>query len=112
MILSTLSTNASVASVVNIFNITVTEPVAGEKPVNSGSVPSTASTEVVKVEWNGDFDDNGCFIEGNSYKVFVTVRIKSGQDKTIKYVKSTTKINGNLSEMSSISDDKKQAVIC
>ena len=112
MLISILPTNVFAASVVNIFNITVTEPVTGEKPVNSGSVPSTASTEVVKVEWDGDFDDNGCFIEGNSYKVSVTVRIKAGQDKYIKYVKSTTKINGQLSEMKSLTEDKKQAVIC
>jgi len=111
MILSILPTNTFAASAVNIFNITVTEPVAGERPVNSATLPATASTEIVKVEWTGAFSKDGTFVSGRRYSVAVTVKIKDGLDKYIKYVKATTKINGVYSNMRELSEDKKQAVI-
>ena len=111
MLISILPTNVSAASVVNIFNITVTEPVAGEKPVYSATLPATASTEVVKVEWTGAFSKDGTFVSGRGYSVAVTVKIKDGLDKYIKYVKATTKINGVYSNMRELSEDKRQAVI-
>lgn len=110
MILSMLPANVFAASTVSVFRITVTEPKEGEKPVNSGSVPATASTEVVKVEWKGDFNDDGTFADGERYTVEVTVKIKDGTDKTIRYFKATTKINGVLSELKELSENKKQAV--
>ena len=42
--------SASATAAVTIFNITVTLPMGGEKPVYSATLPATASTEVVKVE--------------------------------------------------------------
>jgi len=111
MLISILPANVFAASVVNIFNITVTEPKAGAKPVNSATLPATASTEVVKVEWSGKLDSNGCFVSGEKYKVSVSVKIKDGVDKTIKYVPGTTKINGQLAMMQGLSDDKKSAII-
>ncbi len=102
---------ASAASQVNIFNITVTEPKAGEKPSSEGSVPATASTTVTKVKWQGKLADDGTFIAGQSYTVRVTCTIKPNQDKYIKFVASTSKINGNLASFVSLSDDKKSIVL-
>lgn len=102
---------ASAASQVNIFNITVTEPKAGEKPSSEGSVPATASTTVTNVKWQGKLASDGTFIAGESYKVRVTCTIKPNQDKYIKFVASTAKINGNLASFVSLSDDKKTIVL-
>ena len=42
------------STVVNIFNLTVTAPVVGQKPSNTASLPATASTYVVSVRWEGE----------------------------------------------------------
>ena len=61
MLVSVFCVSASAKSPVNIFNITVEVPQAGNKPDYNASVPKTASTKVVDVEWKGNFDENGCF---------------------------------------------------
>ncbi|MBQ9922045.1 MAG: S-layer homology domain-containing protein [Clostridia bacterium] len=99
------------ASPVSIFNVTVEEPKAGEKPAETASVPEDASTYVTDVEWKGTFDKNGNFMKGKTYIVRVTVRIKDGQDKYIKFVSGKAKINGANANVIEISDDKQQAVI-
>ena len=111
MLLSILPANVFAASPVNIFNVTVTEPKVGEKPVYEASVPATASTYVTKTEWSGELDSNGCFKANTAYTVNVTVRLKPGQDKYLKYVASTTKVNTKLAEVTYISSDKQEAII-
>lgn len=98
-------------SAVSKFNITVTEPKAGEKPVNTGSVPSTASSYVDKVEWNGELDSNGCFKEGVAYTALVTVKLKPNQNKEIKVVKGKATVNGNEAELYQVSEDKQSGVV-
>ena len=73
MIISILPANVFASSPVNIFNITVTEPKAGEKPVYEASVPATASTYVTKTEWSGELDSNGCFKANTAYTVNVSI---------------------------------------
>ena len=110
MLLSILPTNVLAATAVTIFNVTVTEPKVGEKP-QKASLPETASTLVTKTEWEGELDENGRFKNNTAYTVYVTVRIKVGQDKYIKYNPEKVKVNGNIAEMSGITSDKKYATI-
>jgi len=112
MLVCTLTVTVGAATVVNIFNLTVTAPVVGQKPSNTASLPTTASTYVVSVRWEGEFDDEGRFMAGKDYTVYATVRVKEGLDKTIKFVSaSTIKVNGQLANLGDFSSDKKQAVL-
>ena len=86
MLVCTLTVTVGAATVVNIFNLTVTAPVVGQKPSNTASLPATASTYVVSVRWEGEFDDQGRFMAGKDYTVYATVRVKEGLDKTISNI--------------------------
>ncbi len=111
ILIGIVGTPVLASSPVNIFNITVTPPHGGQKPVNAATLPEKASTYVADVRWEGELDGNGSFKVNSDYTVYVTVRIKDGLDKYIKYIKSTVKINENIASMKDISDDKQQAVI-
>ena len=111
MLMGMVSVPSAAASPVNIFNVTVEEPKAGETPAETASLPENASTYVTDVEWEGTFDSNGNFMKGKTYVVRVTVRIKDGLDKYIKFVSGKAKINGANANVIEISDDKQQAVI-
>ena len=111
IILTMLPNIVLAASPVNIFNITVTAPEVGKKPAYDAKVPDTASTYVTKTEWSGTLDSDGCFKSGTEYTVNVYVRLKDGQDKYIKEVSDTIKVNGKIAKMKKISDDKKEAII-
>ncbi len=112
MLVCTLTVTVGAATIVNIFNLTVTAPVVGEKPSYTASLPATASTYVTQVRWEGEFDADGKFMAGKNYTVYATVRVKDGIDKTIKVVKaSTIKVNGQVANISDFSSDKRQAVL-
>ena len=78
MLLTLLPTTALAADYVSTIRVTVTEPAVGEKPTVA-TVKTTASCRVTNTRWIGDFDDNGCFQAGKSYKVEVTLRMKDGE---------------------------------
>lgn len=103
----------SAKSPVNIFNVTVEVPEAGNKPDYNASVPETASTKVVKVEWEGGLDENGCFKNDTEYTMYATVRLldEHKDTKYIKYVEDTVKVNGKVAKLKDISEDKTQAVV-
>ena len=103
----------SAKSPVNIFNVTVETPKAGNKPDYNASVPATASTKVVKVEWDGELDENGLFKNGTEYTMYATVRLldEHKDEKYIKYVENTVKVNGKIAKLKDISEDKTQAVV-
>ena len=113
MLVSVFGVSASAKSPVNIFNVTVKVPQVGNKPDYNASVPSTASTKVVNVEWKGELDANGCFKSGTEYTVYVTVKLKDEHKDTkyIKYVKDNVKVNGNIAKLKDISADTTQAVV-
>ena len=113
MLTSVFCVSVSAKSPVNIFNVTVEAPKAGNKPDYNASVPKTASTKVVKVEWDGDFDTNGCFKSGTEYTMYATVQLKDEHKNTkyIKYVKDTVKVNDKIAKLKNISADTTQAVV-
>ena len=95
--LSVLSTGVSAASYVDKITVTVTAPVVGDKPANAKTA-STASSEVVDTQWDGELDANGRFKAGVKYTITVTVGMKEEYDE--KYFKKSTNpnnytINGN-----------------
>lgn len=86
---------AHAAGSVSKAYVTVTAPKVGEKPVMKGTLPSSASTMITKVEWLGHFDSNGCFKAGEAYTVKVYLSVKSGIDKVFRnHQASEWKING------------------
>lgn len=73
----------------------ITAPQVGARPDNNGTMPSTASTYISKVEWLGNFDSNGCFKAGEAYTAKVHLCIKSGMDKVFRNTSSAEwKVNG------------------
>ena len=113
MLASICCVTAYAKSPVNIFNVTVAETRGGNKPDYNASVPKTASTKVVNVEWKGELDANGCFKSGTEYTVYVTMKLKDEHKDTkyIKYVKDNVKVNGNIAKLKDISADTTQAVV-
>lgn len=86
--------------------ITAPEPVVGQKPSYSATVPQTASTEVYEVVWSGEFD-KGRFIQGNNYTMTVKLRIKSTSSNlftTTQTINAT--VNGRKARISSVESKK------
>ncbi|MDE7297894.1 MAG: fibronectin type III domain-containing protein [Lachnospiraceae bacterium] len=81
MVAAMLPDGIFAAGTVNTVNLTVKEPAAGKKPAATASIPASASTEARKVEWEGDFDADGCFVAGKIYTVHIHVYMKTNMDK-------------------------------
>ena len=101
-----LHTTVSAAYVTKV-TITAPEPVVGQTPSYSASVPQTASTEVYEVVWSGEFDNDGRFIQGNNYTMTVKLRIKSTSSNiftTTQTINAT--VNGRKARTSSVQSKK------
>ncbi len=110
MLMCILPTNVFAATQISGSDIQVNAPVAGEKPIAYASLYNQ-SLEAVKVQWSGTLDGNGCFMANTSYTVTVTVKIKAGQDKYLVNKDGGFRINRKKAVMTSLSEDKQQAVI-
>ena len=109
MLFSILPTNVFAATQIGRSAVTVNEPVVGEKPIAFASLYNQ-SLEVVNVEWVGELDANGCFMANTAYTINITIRIKAGQDKYF-VDNGGFRINRRNATMTSMSEDKQQAVI-
>jgi len=111
MLAGMISVTTNAATAVTKFTITMDKPSIGGMPADTASVPETESTYVKDVSWKGKFDSRGRFVKGQAYIVSITVGIKDGQDKYIQKSGSSATINGEKATVSSVSADKKEAVI-
>ena len=109
MLLSILPANVFAATQIGRSDVTVNEPEVGAKPIASASLYNQ-SLEVVNVEWVGELDANGCFKANTAYTINITIRIKAGQDKYL-VDNGGFRINRRNATMTSMSEDKQQAVI-
>ena len=109
MLLSILQANVFAATQIGRSDITVNEPEVGAKPIASATL-FNQSLEVVNVEWVGELDANGCFKANTAYTINITIRIKAGQDKYL-VDNGGFRINRRNATMTSMSEDKQQAVI-
>ena len=109
MLLSILPSNVFAATMISKSDITVNAPEAGVAPIAFASV-FNQSLEVVNVEWVGELDANGCFKANTAYTINITIRIKAGQDKYL-VDNGGFRINRRNATMTSMSEDKQQAVI-
>ena len=109
MLLSILPANVFAATQIYRSDITVNEPEVGAKPIASATL-FNQSLEVVNVEWVGELDANGCFKANTAYTINITIRIKAGQDKYL-VDNGGFRINRKNATMTSMSEDKQQAVI-
>ena len=111
MVVSLTAMQAWAASTISKITVTVTAPYVGDKPANA-KIASTASTEVIDTEWEGELDADGRFKAGVKYTVTVTVGIKEEYDE--KYFKKSTNpqnytINGNRATV--VSHDYTEVVL-
>lgn len=98
--LSMVFSITSYAAVTKVV-ISTTEPVVGEKPDYYASVPETASTEVVTVEWDGEFK-KGVFVQGNDYTMIVKLRIKDSSSNVFSLSSNiNVTINGHKARVTS-----------
>lgn len=74
--------------------ITLEEPAVGAKPAQTATLPSTASTYVKSVTWNGALDSNGCFQAGIEYTAIITLGVKDGLDKRFSDKTFDAEVNG------------------
>ena len=80
-ILAVAFTTVAFAADISKATVSIAEPVLGEKPSTTATLPETASSYVKSVEWKGNFDENGCFKAGEMYEVHVDLGVKKGLDK-------------------------------
>lgn len=57
-------------------HITLDAPAAGQKPAATAKLPSTASTYVANIRWEGALNSSGCFQGGTEYTAYLTLRVK------------------------------------
>lgn len=62
-------------------HITLEAPEVGKKPAQEAHVPSTASTYVKSIRWEGALDSNGCFQAGTEYTAYLTLSMKDNSRK-------------------------------
>ena len=105
-----LPVNVFAATQISGSDIQVNAHKVGEKTIEFASLYNQ-SLEAVKTEWTGTLDGNGCFMANTAYTVNVTVRIKAGQDKYLVNKEGGFRINRKKAVMTSLSEDKQQAVI-
>lgn len=94
MVAILLPQNVFAAGEVNTVILTIDEPAPGGRPAATASLSAGASTEVRKVEWEGDFDGNGCFLAGKAYTVRIHVYMKADMDKV--FPANISKINAKI----------------
>lgn len=109
MLLSILPANVFAATQIGRSDVSVNEPEVGAKPIASATLYNQ-SLEVANVEWVGELDANGCFKANTAYTINITIRIKAGQDKYL-VDNGGFRINRRNATMTSMSEDKQQAVI-
>ena len=110
MLLSILPANAFAATMISKSDISVNAPEAGAAPIVFASVLNQ-SLEVIKVEWVGELDANGCFKANTAYTINITIRIKAGQDKYLVNQEGGFRVNRKKAVMTSLSGDGQEAVI-
>ena len=98
IIAAMLPDSVSAMGIVSVVNITVDEPAAGKRPATKASISKNASTEAQKVEWEGDFDADGCFVEGRFYTVHIHVYMKADMDKMFSQNVSNIRATVNSEE--------------
>lgn len=104
--------NSTTSGSVSLVRATVTEPKSGAAPDFTVLLPATASTTIKEVEWIGAFDDHGCFQDGESYTVKLTVGMDEGfEGKTFNINSAGVRVNGKQAKLESVSNDKKQIVM-
>ena len=85
--------NAVPVDMISIENLR--EPAVGEKPDYGAKTPNSASTYVTGVKWEGNFDENGCFKYGETYKFIANVAVKPGINRFIDtWYKHNFMVNG------------------
>ena len=96
-LMGALSLSAFATGIINIINLTVAAPKAGETPATMASLPAKASTEVLNVTWS---PADAVFKENSDYTVTVKLGIKPGLDKkfTSNMSKMSVKVNGNKTQ--------------
>lgn len=105
---SSSSSSSSATGSVSLVRATVTAPAVGATPSTTATLPSTASTEIKKVEWFSDHDAD-TFQAGKTYTVQLTIGMKAGQNKIFNSPSVT--VNGKTAKLVSTSADKKEIVI-
>ena len=91
-------------SVINQAIITMDGPVVGEKPATTAHVPSTASTYVKSIRWEGALDSSGRFQAGTVYTAYLTLAMKDNGRKFSEKSFDAT-VNGVLmDEVTLVSD--------
>lgn len=87
-------------------HITLDAPAAGQKPAAAAKLPSTASTYVSNVRWEGALDSSGCFRAGTEYTAYLTLRVKDEfKDRKFSDKSFDAYVNGVLiDEVTRVSD--------
>lgn len=92
------------SSTINQAIITLDGPAVGGKPATTAHVPSTASTYVKSIRWEGALDSNGRFQAGTEYTAYLTLAMKDNGRKFSEKSFDAT-VNGVLiNEVTRVSD--------
>jgi|GEM_PF-2575986 len=89
-ILAVAFTTVAFAADISKATVSIAEPVLGEKPSTTATLPETASSYVKSVEWKGNFDENGCFKAGEMYEVHVDLGVKKDLTKYLLVILKIT----------------------
>lgn len=94
MLTGFLTTTAFATTTLSKIRVTIDEPVAGNRPSRTASLPSTARSTIKDVAWTGKLNEDGTFKAGTKYTVTITLGIKPGSD----CVFSSKSINATVNE--------------
>ena len=65
---------ATSSNVITSAHITITPPQIGKKPAETGTVTGATGVKVTKIQWDGNFDEDGFFTDGQDYVAYIVLQ--------------------------------------
>ena len=71
---TTVENPVTSANVIKEAHITITPPEIGKAPTQTGTVTGASGVTVAKIQWDGEFDEDGFFADHKDYVAYIVLK--------------------------------------
>ena len=111
---TTVENPVTSANVIKEAHITITPPEIGKAPTQTGTVTGASGVTVAKIQWDGEFDEDGFFADHKDYVAYIVLKADDSAGVfNAKNSDNTFTVNGDpvIIQTEDSSKDSKAAVI-